>query len=281
MVSAYPGCSEVVIQFRSLSRENASKEERLRNLDAGRISERAARRDASDNDIGRARSEQEAARRAASTLRRWCVQNVADRGLTLTYAPEHATEDMATAWADVNAMRRRLREHGHDCILIVPERHKSGVIHFHGAIPGWLDHKLLEACWGKGFVLIKRPKSKRSRSKRERCRMLASYLSKYLSKSFVKGGEAPVAQPGDPLPGPSADGDTHPISGTPVLFNGKRYSTSRGTAVRKVSVRCCSMFDAWSEALRLLGCRDLEAVWCSDSDADWPGPPTIMLRGVP
>jgi len=201
-------------------------------------------------------------------VRRWCVQNKVDRGLTLTTAPEHHVYDMDTAWGLIDTLRRGLREHGQDCVLIVPERCENGQIHFHGAIPGWLDQKLLERLWGVGFVWIKKPKVPKGTPARARSRVLAGYLSKYLGKSFGEGS---------PADGPAggADGGAAP-KGCPVAFNGKRYSTSRGTAVRKVNRRCSSMFNAYSAGCEAIGVQHLVMVWSSASSDDWTGPPTSL-----
>lgn len=199
-------------------------------------------------------------------VRRWCVQNKVDRGLTLTCRPEEMVYDIKEAWALIDTLRRNLKEHGMDCMLIVPELCENGQYHFHGAIPGWLDIKVLEAAWGHGFVLIKKPKVPRGTSARQRSRILAGYLSKYLGKDFGAAAGTGAAAPGTgPAPKSSA-----------TAFNGKRYSTSRGTAVRKVCARSSSMFDAYRSACEALGCEELVMVWTSSESEDWTGPPTSL-----
>lgn len=201
-------------------------------------------------------------------IRRWCVQNKVDRGLTLTTRPEAHVYDMREAWGLIDTLRRGLREHGQDCVLLVPERCENGQIHFHGAIPGWLDQKLLERLWGHGFVWIKKPKVPKGTPARQRSRVLAGYLSKYLGKSFGEGS---------PADGPAggADGGAVP-KGSPVGFNGKRYSTSRGTAVRKVNRQCSSIRNAYDAACDVLDVQSLVMVWTSAEADDWTGPPTSL-----
>jgi hypothetical protein len=178
--------------------------------------------------------------------------------------------DIKSAWALVDTFRRNLREAGMDCVLLVPELCKGGQYHFHGAFPGWLEVKVLERAWGHGFVLIKKPKVPKGTPLRARSRVLAGYLSKYLGKAF---GGSP-AEAAEPVPA----GETP--NGSPTAFNGKRYTTSRGTAVRKVNRLCSSMFSAYDAACLALGVTSIEMVWSSADADDWAGPPTsIWLEG--
>jgi hypothetical protein len=201
-------------------------------------------------------------------IRRWCVQNKVDRGITLTCRPEEMVYDIVEAWKLIDTFRRNLREAGMDCVLLVPELCENGQYHFHGAIPGWLSVKVLERAWGHGFVLIKKPKCRRGTSARERSRVLAGYLSKYLGKDFA----------GTPTPGAAATGPGVTAKGSPTAFNGKRYSTSRGTAVRKVNRRCTSMYNAYRAACEALGCQEIVMVWTSAEAEDWNGPPTSLWQ---
>lgn len=256
-VSAYPECGEAVVQTCGMTRED-----RLATL--LRRGDQFTLRGAGN----RERSEKEAARRAAGKVRRWCVRNQADRMITLTMRPEVATDDLGEAWRICDTFRRRMREAGQDCVLLVPERHKSGRIHFHGAIPKWIDHSVLEACWGAGFVLISKPRTVGKCSKRERSRIMAAYLSKYLAKSFEDEGQTASAG------SPSAS------SGCATAFNGKRYSTSRGTQPRKVNRSVCSFGEAVYAARDLLDVQEVELIWSSREVEDWEGPPTWMFRSL-
>jgi hypothetical protein len=199
-------------------------------------------------------------------VRRWCVQNKVDRGLTLTCRPDEMVYDIHSAWALIDTFRRNLREVGMDCVLLVPELCENGQYHFHGAIPGWLTHKVLERAWGHGWVLIKKPTVHRSVSARDRSRIIAGYLSKYLGKDF---GAVPATGATATVPGTAR-------KSSPTDFNGKRYSTSRGTAVRKSSSRCSSMFEAYRSACEALNCQELVMVWTSAESQDWTGPPTSL-----
>lgn len=203
-------------------------------------------------------------------VRRWCVQNKVDRGITLTTAPEHHVYDIASAWAYIDSFRRALRDEGKDCVLLVPELCKNGQIHFHGALPGWVDHAALERAWGYGFVWVRKPKVPKGTPLRSRSRVLAGYLSKYLGKDFGSGV---------PTNGAAAGGT--PPQGSPVGFNGKRYSTSRGTSVRKVNgMRCRTMHEAYGLMCKVLRTESVVMVWNSSESEAFEGPPTsVWLEG--
>lgn len=261
-VSAYPGCGEVVIQNVSDMRVE-TKEESLATLLRRGPGARAPR-----GQGDREASERSAVKRARTMIRRWCVQNKVDRGLTLTCRPEEMVYDIASAWALIATFRRAMAEKGQDCFLIVPELCENGQYHFHGAIPGWVDVKVLEECWGLGWVMIRKPKVPKGTSARQRSRILAGYLSKYLGKDF---GTDATGQ--DRASGPSGASASKVA---PTEFNGKRYTTSRGFAVRKVNARSTSMYEAYRAACNLLGCSSIEMVWCSNELDDWHGPPTSV-----
>jgi len=78
----------------------------------------------------------------------------------------------------IKALMRRLKQTTGYSIkyIIVPERHKSGAIHYHGVffnLP-FIDIKFFkESLWKKGYVDLQLPKKIRS---------VAKYLSKYLTK---------------------------------------------------------------------------------------------------
>jgi len=193
----------------------------------------------------------------------------------LTTAPEHHVYDIDDAWKLAGAMRKRLGALGFDCVLLVPERCADGQIHFHGAIPGWIDHEVLEACWAVGFVWITKINCAPGTPLRERSRVCASYLTKYLVKDITDRGTGSEGSH-------AVDAaESAPVKGvTPTCFNGKRYSTSRGTAVRKVTRSCVSMYHAYDTMTALLQCSKVHMAWTSSSQADWDGPPTsIWLEG--
>lgn len=270
-VSAYPGCGEAVVQMCGPARDDAAAaaDELHALFRQGPGFSRHSPRGAGD----RQRSERVAVQRARTMMRRWAVQNKVDRGLTLTTAPEHHVYEMREAWAMVEGFRRRLREVGKDCVLLVPERCADGQIHFHGLVPGYVKHADLLAAWGYGFVWISKPRNlPRGTSARTRSRVIAGYLSKYLGKDLSRA--VPAGDPQGTAAGTGGKG------ASPTGFNGKRYSTSRGTAVRKVSTRCTSMYHAYESMTRLLKCDSVHMVWTSAEMDDWEGPPTsIWLEG--
>lgn len=125
-----------------------------------------------------------AARRAKGNLRRKCMAMEADRILTLTFK-ENVT-DWDLAWSCFKSFTRRVnRKLVGFSYVAVPERQKRGSWHFHLAIKGWQDAKMLRALWRKstpdkqGNIDITRPRTGGA-WKREN---LVRYLTKYLTKA--------------------------------------------------------------------------------------------------
>lgn len=96
--------------------------------------------------------------------------------VTLTY--RDGTKDLKYANKDIKQLMRRTRVFlGYSLkYIIVPERHKSGNIHYHGVffnMPYIHVVKFKEELWKNGYVDIQIPKKIRS---------VSAYLSKYLTK---------------------------------------------------------------------------------------------------
>jgi hypothetical protein len=137
------------------------------------------------------RSRQEAGRRAARELRRYCVANGLDRLGTLTYSGI-GVHDPRQVRGDVGRFFRHLRRGlgvGAFAYVWVPEWHKTGHgLHLHFAVGRYVPRSLIEESWGHGFVHIKRLTDMPVGSTaKDRGRRAAGYLSKYVSKGFTDG----------------------------------------------------------------------------------------------
>lgn len=130
--------------------------------------------------------EDRASRRARSRLRQLILSSNADHLLTLTYR-ENVT-DFQKACQDLASLIRRVRKHlPHWVFIAVPEQQKRGAWHWHLAVVGRQDVKLLRHLWrsvvGEGNIDVQRPKAGINRRL-----AIVSYLSKYLAKGFAEGG---------------------------------------------------------------------------------------------
>jgi len=97
------------------------------------------------------------------------------------------TGDVTAGYIVPDAERLRVRQAlGEFIHIVVSEKQKRGVMHFHVAVVGFQDVDLIRRIWrsvvGEGNIDVKYRVSKKGiQWKRNR---LASYLSKYISKSF-------------------------------------------------------------------------------------------------
>lgn len=131
--------------------------------------------------------------RAKRTIFDYIMCNDFNFFLTLTFDPKVLrADDLSVSNVRVKEFLRRCRRIMPDfSYIIVPERHKSGRVHYHAVIN--VDHKLrpqlvpirirnkLEyriALWDNGFSMVSEINDKLDAAK---------YLSKYLSKTFEKG----------------------------------------------------------------------------------------------
>ena len=218
------------------------------------LAERAKRGQADDPE----RAAQEAARRAGAVVRRYVVSHGCTRQVTLTFNDYHLPEDLAGGWAAVEDFRRKLGKRLGP-MLVVPEwGEKNGRLHFHCLVPRYLPQREYEEAWGRGWVDIRKIKSNRSRGPRgarSDARVAAFYAAKYLSKAFAEGQSGRE-------------------------FNGKRYSTTKGTKVEP-GQRC--RFRSQAEALTWAvyeqagGFGNISSWWSSNDQADWDGPPVVLM----
>jgi len=131
-----------------------------------------------------------AERRARQGVR-WAVYGIeADHLLTLTYRENMV--DVERAKRDWDGFRRAVDKHCPEWpYVLTMEFQERGAIHFHVAVKGRQDVKMLRACWwgvvgeGQGNIDVRGPARRwAGRAARWSRGKLARYLSKYLSKSF-------------------------------------------------------------------------------------------------
>lgn len=126
--------------------------------------------------------EDRASRRARSRLRQLILSAQADHLLTLTYR-ENVT-DFQQASQDLVNLIRRVRKHLPQWVFVaVPEQQKRGAWHWHLAVVGRQDVRLLRHLWrsivGEGNIDVQKPPSGMNRRL-----AIVSYLGKYLAKGF-------------------------------------------------------------------------------------------------
>ena len=196
----------------------------------------------------RERSAAESARRARSKLRRYCVGNGLDHLWTLTYAPEFLPDDEDGVWSDIERFRKRLHEGLGRLIpvaAVIERGTEGGRLHVHLLVPGRIPIEVMRKAWGRGFVQVEAPPVRRGMSKRERLRVTARYLTKYVGKEFDEGRP-----------------------------NRKRYSVTTGfQPVRRWTFGGHDLLPAIEQALNG---RRIVHWW--QSDDDWPGPPVVCVR---
>lgn len=135
--------------------------------------------------VQREMHEDRAGRRARSRLRQLILSSGADHLLTLTYRAN--VTDFRQASQDLSAFIRRVRKHLPNWVFIaVPERQERGAWHWHLAVVGRQDVKLLRLVWravvGEGNIDLQKPPAGMNRRL-----ALVRYLSKYLGKGFTDG----------------------------------------------------------------------------------------------
>ena len=128
-----------------------------------------------------------AVRRARTRIRRYATANLLDRMIVLTWAEQG--HDLRAAQRDVRRfIRYGLRQVlGYRGPYVVGwERHKSGAWHCNILVDRNIEHGALWAEWARGFVWIKRWKSRRGESKRDGARSGARYVAKYIAKDLAE-----------------------------------------------------------------------------------------------
>jgi hypothetical protein len=201
-----------------------------------------------------ARSREEAARRAARKVRRYCAHNRLNRLGTLTYrgAGCHDPRQLRRDVAEFFRALRDLLGGTPFAYLWVPEWHKTDHgLHLHFAVGRFIQRTLIEASWPHGFVHIKvigdLPVGSGTLGE---ARKAAGYLSKYVAKSFA---------------------DTARIDGL------HRYDLAQGFQPRVRRITGRSPHAVITEASGLLG-SDPVRRWSSADVPDWQGGPAIWAQ---
>ena len=129
------------------------------------------------------RNQQRAWSRAKGVIRRKCLTIGADHLVTLTYREN--VQDRTRVLEHMERFHRMLKRAGTSLQYVtVLEYQKRGAIHFHIAVKGFQDVRLLRRCWykvvgnGQGQVNVRGPRPGSSPVK------LARYLSKYIGKDL-------------------------------------------------------------------------------------------------
>lgn len=201
------------------------------------------------------RAAAEAGRRARAALRRYCAANRLNRLGTLTYRGD-GCHDPEIVRAHLGEFFRLLRfEIGGKPFpyVWVPEWHKSGHgLHAHFAVGQYIARKAIERAWPHGFVHIKLlgdlPVGSATLSE---ARQAASYLSKYVSKTFTDPGAR--------------------------VLGLHRYDVAQGFQPQSVTLTGASSWDVLAQASALFE-GDPTSEWNSGQVEDWQGPPAIWAQ---
>lgn len=201
------------------------------------------------------RSAVEAARRARSTLRRYCAANRLNRLGTLTYRGD-GCHDPLQVRADLGEFFRSLRDGlGGEAFpyVWVPEWHKSGHgLHAHFAVGKFVPRSLIEAAWGRGFVHIKLLGNLAVGSgSLSEARRAAGYLSKYVTKTFAD----PEAR----------------------VLGLHRYDVAQGFQPESVVVTGSSVDDVLAQSSSVFG-EGPASTWFSRDVESWEGPPSVWAQ---
>jgi hypothetical protein len=198
------------------------------------------------------RSRHEAGRRARSRLRRYCAANRLNRMGTLTYSGE-GCHDPQQVREDLGIFFRNLRTSvGPLPYAWVPEWHPGGHgLHAHFAVGQYIRRQAINEAWGRGFVHIKLigdlPTGSGSLSE---ARIAASYLSKYVAKTFQ---------------------DSRSLMGL------HRYDVAQGFQPIVVALSGNSSVDVINQASEKMHASPLTQ-WLSSGETEWEGPPAVWAQ---
>jgi hypothetical protein len=200
------------------------------------------------------RAQEEAARRARAKIRRYGAANRLNRLGTLTYRGE-GCHDPYRLRTDLGAFFRELREALEAAPLPyvwVPQWHPGGHgLHAHFAVGRFVPRRLIERCWGHGFVHIKLLDGLPVGSgERAEARLAARYLAGYAGRDL---------------------GDERRLAGL------HRYEVAQGFQPEKILVYGVAAEDVIQRASGLMGAAP-ERVWFSSSLEVWHGPPACWAQ---
>ena len=194
----------------------------------------------------------EAARRARSKVRRYCTANKLNRLGTLTYAGE-GVHDQQQFRQDIGAFFKELKKETGEIFpyIWVPEWHPGGHgLHAHFAVNRFIKQSLIAGVWNKGFVHIKLLSDLPVGSGAiEEARLAASYLGKYVSKTFQ---------------------DEKRIKGM------HRYDIAQGFNPKKQVIYGATKHQIVQEAIDAMGGTP-RAIWDSNDQDDWGAAPAFWM----
>lgn len=214
------------------------------------------------------RADAQAARRARTRVRRYCVANGLSRLGTLTYAPLPEAERVflrgtAVRCADPAAVRAHVADYFRSMrkalggkplpYVWVPELHKDGVnFHIHFALGRYVPWMLVRDAWGRGGVKMKLLSDLPVGSgSLEESRHTAGYLSKYVAKQFADSSIRDMGM--------------------------HHYDVAQGFQPKRVRIWGRSPEEVLARASETFG-QDPSRQWSSADDEDWVGPPAIWAQ---
>lgn len=202
--------------------------------------------------IDKTRSQEEASKRAARRIRRYCVSNGLNRLGTLTYEGE-GLHDQRQLRKDIAQFFGNLRNDlGKNFPYVwVPEWHKTHHgLHVHFAVGSYIQKSKIDNAWGRGFTHIKLITDLPAGfTKIEEARIAAGYISKYVAKSFE---------------------DTRRIERT------HRYDIAQGFTPQKFVIYSETKIDAITKAIDEMGAEPSQ-YWDSNSDLSWGASPVVWM----
>jgi hypothetical protein len=189
------GLAEAVVKtVRPMAMEQFKK----RYEESGAISPRHGSSSSSElSDSQRQENHDRAVRRSKQSIRFLCKEAGVDRLLTLTYREN--MQDRERLYDDFKRFVRLVRKQHPDWMYVaVPELQDRGAFHVHIAVRGWQRVDFLRRCWYRalggtgtergehtpGAVNVTSPRGKRTGWRQWETSSLASYISKYVSKTF-------------------------------------------------------------------------------------------------
>jgi len=201
-----------------------------------------------------ARAREEAARRARAKIRRYGAANRLNRLGTLTYRGEGCRDPLRLR-SDLAAFFRELREGlGGRAFpyLWVPQWHPGGHgLHAHFAVGRFAPRRLIERCWGQGFVHIKLLGGLPVGSgELAEARLAARYLAGYAGRDL---------------------GDERRLAGL------HRYEVAQGFQPERILCYGVSAPDVIERASGAMGSKP-ERVWLSSTVEGWRGPPACWAQ---
>ena len=199
----------------------------------------------------KARSQEEASRRARGQIRRYCAHNRLNRLGTLTFKGE-GCHDPIQLRTHLSAFFVELRKAiGRELpYLWVPEWHATHGLHVHFAVGRYIKRSVIEAAWPHGFVHIEILGDLPHGSQvRDQARIAAGYLAKYVGKGLL---------------------DERRIEGL------HRYEIAQGFRPVAHRIFAPTRHEVITQAIEQMG-SPYKYLWDSNDDEGWQKPPAVYL----